>query len=144
MDSMLVHDLQFKVFVYGTLLQGEYNHRVAEPFLINVEEGSIMGHLHTVGPYPALVVDEENGQEIKGQWFTVNEVGLKNMDRLEGFHGKGSNFNHYDRVQVKDLDGVREGFVYVYTAEKVKQRNLRKIESGSWKTHQAERQVGTY
>lgn len=122
---------QYKVFVYGTLLVGESNHHVAQPYLENVEKGTIKGLLYNVGPYPAVVLNE-NGIEIKGEWFTVNQAGLEQMDRLEDYQENGQN-NEYERVWVKDYYTENEGFVYVYTKEKA--RNLSLIESGSFREH---------
>ncbi|MFS0883344.1 gamma-glutamylcyclotransferase [Metabacillus niabensis] len=121
-----------RVFVYGTLMEGESNHRVAKPYLLEVEEGSVSGNLYNVGPYPALTLSED-GDIVKGQWFNVTEEGLENMDKLEGFYGEGAPHNHYNREFVKDINNSIEGFVYTYTKEKVEKRGLPKIKSGSWK-----------
>ena len=133
-----------KVFVYGTLIQGQHNHRVAEPFLLEAKEGAVKGNLFSVGGFPALALDGENQIEVKGQWFTVAEEGLKNMDRLEGYQ-EGSPYNHYERVRVTDINGVDEGFVYVYSMKKCIGRGLPVIESGSWvEYHQARRKAYQY
>ncbi|WP_458413792.1 gamma-glutamylcyclotransferase family protein [Schinkia sp. CFF1] len=123
--------LQFKVFVYGTLLVGESNHHVAKPYLLHVEEGTIKGFLYSLGPYPAIVLDD-NGVDIKGEWLTVNQLGLERMDWLEDYQENGQN-NDYERVWVKDSYTENEGFVYVYSLEKVK--GLKRIESGSWREY---------
>lgn len=121
---------QYQVFVYGTLLVGESNHHVAKPYIQHVEEGTIKGHLFNVGAgYPAVVLDQD-GVDIKGEWFTVNKVGLERMDWLEGYQENSSN-NYYDRVWVKDCYKDREGFVYVFT--KGQAQNLQPITSGSWR-----------
>ncbi|MBD8067350.1 gamma-glutamylcyclotransferase [Bacillus sp. PS06] len=122
-------DKEYLVFVYGTLLVGESNHHVAKPHLVHVEEGSIRGYLHDVGPYPALLLDE-NGGIISGEWFTVTEEGLARMDELEDYQ-EGRESNHYDRVLVKDRNKNLEGFVYVYNQEQIE--GLPRITSGSWR-----------
>lgn len=118
----------YKVFVYGTLLVGEENHYVAQPYIEYVEKGTIEGLLYNVGDYPAVVL-VDGGMEIKGEWFTVNQKGLEQMDWLEDYTENGSE-NEYERVWVKDCYTNNEGFVYVYTNEKV--RDLEQIKSGSW------------
>ena len=117
------------VFVYGTLLVGEGNHHVAEPFLQRVREGTVRGQLYNVVSYPALVLDDQ-GQQIVGEWFSVTEEGLRRMDWLEGY-SESSCHNHYERVWVNDDTKQIEGFVYIYTKEKA--RGLELIKSGSWR-----------
>lgn len=121
----------YKVFAYGTLLVGESNHYVAEPYLKQIEEGTIKGFLYSLGPYPAVVLDD-NGVDIIGEWLTVNRIGLKRMDWLEDYQENSQN-NDYERVWVKDCNTENEGFVYVYSAEKV--NGLKRIESGSWREY---------
>lgn len=121
----------YQVFVYGTLLVGESNHHVASPYLISVRSGHVKGYLYDVGAYPALVLDDE-GNEIPGEWFTVTEEGLKQMDWLEDYE-EGRADNEYERVLVKDCRQDMEGYVYVYSLEKAK--HLPIIPSQSWRKH---------
>ncbi|MDI3257142.1 MAG: gamma-glutamylcyclotransferase [Kyrpidia sp.] len=115
------------VFVYGTLLTGEPNHRVAAPHLHGVQPGRVRGRLYDVGPYPALVLDEA-GREIEGQWFEVTPEGLKAMDDLEEYRGPGQN-NFYERVRVRDAQTNRCGWVYVWADS----RGYPEIPVGSWR-----------
>ncbi|RID85291.1 gamma-glutamylcyclotransferase [Peribacillus asahii] len=119
----------FRVFVYGTLLTGESNHHVAKPYIKQMKQGKVRGWLYNVGAYPALVLDSE-AEEIIGEWFSVTEEGLKRMDWLEGYE-ENRIHNDYERVWVKDVSGDIEGFVYVYSIEKVE--GLEKIECNSWR-----------
>jgi gamma-glutamylcyclotransferase (GGCT)/AIG2-like uncharacterized protein YtfP len=120
-----------RVFVYGTLLTGESNHRIAAPFVRSVEPGAVRGTLYDVGPYPALVVGGEDDGTVAGEWLTVTEPGLRAMDALEEYYGPGDPRNDYERVRITDLDGVRSGWVYVWTDS----RGCPKIASGSWRAH---------
>ena len=104
--------MMIDVFVYGTLLPGERNHHVAQPYLKVRQPGRVRGKLYDAGEYPALVLDP-NGLEIEGVWFTVTGAGLKAMDELEEYFGPGQN-NYYDRVRVEDLGNGRIGWVYVW------------------------------
>ncbi|WP_248930153.1 gamma-glutamylcyclotransferase family protein [Paenibacillus hamazuiensis] len=118
------------VFVYGTLLTGESNHRIAAPYVYAVKPGAIRGTLYDVGPYPALVLDAE-GSRIDGEWLTVTPDGLAEMDELESYYGPGET-NEYERVWVQDIeDGSKEGWVYVYTDS----RGLPRIREGSWREY---------
>ncbi|WP_078547629.1 gamma-glutamylcyclotransferase family protein [Litchfieldia alkalitelluris] len=121
---------QYFVFVYGTLLVGEVNHYVAEPYIQQIETGSVKGFLYNLGPYPALLLDE-SGMEVHGEWFKVSEDGLAQMDILEDFE-EGRTNNLYERVKVNDLNKKLNGFAYVFNKEKIKHLPL--IKSGSWKT----------
>jgi gamma-glutamylcyclotransferase (GGCT)/AIG2-like uncharacterized protein YtfP len=120
----------YKVFVYGTLLVGETNHHVAAPYLLNVQPGKVNGRLYDVGAYPALIASEEG--EVAGEWLTVTEEGLRDMDALEGYK-EGRDNNEYERVWIQDCEQEIEGYVYVYAKEKA--AHLPLIESGSWREH---------
>ncbi|MBP1962458.1 gamma-glutamylcyclotransferase family protein [Paenibacillus aceris] len=123
------------VFVYGTLLVGESNHSVAAPYVQSVQPGAIFGRLFDVGPYPALLLTEENRDwHVVGEWLEVNEEGLQAMDVLEGYHGPGGS-NEYDRVWIRDVSGLREGWVYIYPTVE----GLKVINGSSWKEYNAER-----
>lgn len=114
------------VFVYGTLLTGEVNHRIAAPYLREVQPGCIRGRLYDVGAFPALILDAA-GREIEGEWFEVTPEGLKSLDRLEGYSGPGRN-NFYERVWVRDAINGRTGWVYVWQDS----RGCPEIPFGSW------------
>ncbi|WP_352432831.1 gamma-glutamylcyclotransferase family protein [Pyrinomonas sp.] len=45
------------VFVYGTLIPGEPNYRIAAPYVRKTRPGALRGHLYDVGAFPALVLD---------------------------------------------------------------------------------------
>ncbi|TXK85514.1 gamma-glutamylcyclotransferase [Paenibacillus sp. N3.4] len=118
----------FSVFVYGTLLVGESNHHIAAPFVLSVKPGTINGRLYDAGPYPALVLTEEN--YVVGEWLEVTKEGLEAMDVLEGYRGPGAS-NEYERVWVPDVDGLREGWVYIW--EDIS--GLKEISGSSWKLY---------
>ncbi|NRF90305.1 gamma-glutamylcyclotransferase [Paenibacillus frigoriresistens] len=121
------------VFVYGTLLAGESNHHVAAPFLISVQPGTIFGRLYDVGPYPTLALTE-GSHKVIGEWFEVTEEGLQAMDILEGYNGPGAS-NEYERVWVSDVNGLREGWVYIW--ENISE--LVEINSSSWRAYSAQK-----
>ncbi|WP_018130336.1 gamma-glutamylcyclotransferase family protein [Effusibacillus pohliae] len=123
------------VFVYGTLLTGEVNHRVAAPYLHGVQPGCVRGRLYDVGVFPALVLDTK-GYEIRGEWFDVTEEGLRTMDQLEGYHGPGQE-NLYERVWVSDVGNGRSGWVYVWPDS----RGYPEISVGSWREYRSVRGV---
>ncbi|QYR22413.1 gamma-glutamylcyclotransferase [Paenibacillus sp. sptzw28] len=121
------------LFVYGTLLTGESNHHVVAPYLIATEPGAVQGKLYNVGPYPALVLSKSRAAGvIVGEWMTVSESGLPALDQLEHFYAPGDSRNEYERVRVVDIDGNREGWVYVYVWRDPS--GYPEIASGSWRS----------
>lgn len=120
------------VFVYGTLRMGEINHNVVKGFITHSVTGTIKGTLYNVSDrYPALILDNE-GFEVEGEWLVVDNSALKEMDRLEGYHGPGKD-NFYERVWVKDLHSDYEGWVYVWEYPSTKSVKYPVIPSGDWK-----------
>ncbi len=68
------------VFVYGTLLVGESNHYVAEPFLLSVQPGAVRGRLYDVGHYPALALILTNIRKRKKVSLSVNGLRSRKKD----------------------------------------------------------------
>lgn len=109
-----------KVFVYGTLLAGERNHRA-------LREAPFLGTARTTpgwalvdwGPYPAMVAGDG---AVEGEVYAVDAATLARLDALEG--------EPYRRVGVI-LDGGGEAQAYVMPAASV--AHLPRIASGSWR-----------
>ncbi|MBB6734087.1 gamma-glutamylcyclotransferase family protein [Cohnella zeiphila] len=121
-----------RLFVYGTLLTGEANFPIVAPYLIASEPGAVQGKLYNVGPYPALVLSEDRADGvIAGEWMTVSEAGLPALDRLEQFYAPEDPRNEYERARIVDIDGKREGWVYLYARQL---SGCPEIASGSWRS----------
>ena len=99
-----------KVFVYGTLKDGEANHHLVERANgVRIGEGCIEGFtLSSNGAYPAAVPQPSHAP-IALVWGEVYEVdSIDEIDRLEGYP------NFYDRrEEVVDL-GDREEVAWCY------------------------------
>jgi gamma-glutamylcyclotransferase (GGCT)/AIG2-like uncharacterized protein YtfP len=126
-----------RVFVYGTLLQRESNHRVIAPYLDTVEPGTIRGTLYDYGPFPFLVITSTG--TVYGEWMTIKagmeRQALASLDRLEGYREDEKN-NLYDRVTVTDLKHPAiEGYVYTYPddGEHINIRQFPVIVQGNWR-----------
>ena len=118
------------VFVYGTLLCGESNHHVAQPYLISVQIGGVRGVLYDVGEYPALMLDAE-ANIVAGEWLALDPSALPVLDELEDYNGPEGP-NEYERVWVRDESGpALEGWIYVYNDA----RGLPVISDGSWRDY---------
>lgn len=83
-----------KVFVYGTLKTGHYNHRVLKiggTSKLLVDDAYITGKMFDLGPYPVVT---EGDRPVKGEVWLVDDNTLERLDHLEG-HPR-----HYERQQV--------------------------------------------
>lgn len=119
-----------RIFVYGSLLTGAYNHHVAAPFVRSAQSGGVRGRLYDKGDYPALVVDEK-GPVAAGEWLTVTDEALEVLDAFEDFHGPGHPSNEYERVWVRDAESDLEGWAYAHADGE----GLKLIPGGSWKDY---------
>ncbi len=77
-------------FVYGTLQTGECRARCWPHPAVSIEDATIVGQLHNLGPYPALV---EGNHEIAGElWRLAPEHlprTLEVLDAVEAAAGEG-------------------------------------------------------
>jgi gamma-glutamylcyclotransferase (GGCT)/AIG2-like uncharacterized protein YtfP len=120
-----------KVFVYGTLLQGEPNYHVmerSEGRLVGMAELQAKMEMLDLRAYPMLV-KSEGTNIIEGEVYEVET--LEHLDRLEGYP------SFYDREQVRTSEGV--AWVY-YGKRASRYAHAPVIESGDWRQHLSERE----
>lgn len=117
-----------RVFVYGTLLAGEPNHRVLAGARL-VAEGRTQPafELRDLGPFPGLV--HGGGHAVVGEVYEVDDATLAALDRLEG-HPR-----FYRRTTVSLADG-EQVWTYLLGPEQVEGRPI--IRSGSWRARRQE------
>jgi gamma-glutamylaminecyclotransferase len=111
------------VFVYGTLLFGERNHRHltgARPIGAALTQPAF--RLYDLGPFPGLVAGGEHA--IIGELYAVDEATLAALDRLED-HPR-----FYRRVSIVLADGANVE-TYLLTPEQVAGHPI--ISSGNWR-----------
>lgn len=115
-----------RVFVYGTLLSGEPNHRLlaAAPFVGPALSAPVFS-LVDLGPFPALV--EGGAGAVVGEVYEVDRPTLARLDLLEG-HPR---FYKRHRIALDDGSHVE---TYVLSPEQVAGRPV--IGSGSWRARQ--------
>lgn len=111
--------MMHKVFVYGTLLAGEPNHRVLGDSKLS-KKVSLALHCKMVslGSYPALV-QQEGWRAIRGEVYDVTDDTLQSLDYLEGHP------TFYERFKV---NGV---WVYFLNSD-IATGRYPVIESGDW------------
>jgi gamma-glutamylaminecyclotransferase len=116
------------VFVYGTLLYGEHNHRhLTGARLVGAARTLPAFRLHDLGPFPGLVAGGEHA--VSGEVYAVDEPTLAGLDRLEGTP------DFYRRVSIVLADGAHTE-TYVLTPEQV--AGFPVIASGSWRARTKE------
>ena len=112
-----------RVFVYGTLLAGEGNHRLlANATLVGEARTEPAFTLHTLGAFPGLV--KGGACSVAGEIYEVDAETLARLDALEG-HPR-----FYRRTRIALDDGAIVE-TYLLTPEQVEGRPV--IRSGNWR-----------
>lgn len=112
-----------KVFVYGTLLLGEGNHRqLRGARLLAVRRTEPRYTLVSLGPYPALV--DGGTTSVTGEVYDVDHELLRALDRFEGVP------TLYRRARIRLLGGES---VAGYLLARPRTRSYPLIASGDWR-----------
>lgn len=111
------------VFVYGTLMQDEGNHRLLRTSKFVQPDHAFGFTLLHMGGFPAVVPCADSAREVTGEVFQVADAALARLDCLEGVP------TLYTRETVTLGSGI-EAFIYVLTHRSAK---LPVIESGDWR-----------
>lgn len=128
-----------KVFVYGSLMEGFWNHtRVLEGKVEILGRGEVKGNLyHLREGYPALLEGEDQVVgEVSGP---VDEDLLRHLDYLEGYReGRKNNLYNRKAVDVRMADGSSvECWVYVYGDAEYARGRGTYLPDGDWRRHMA-------
>lgn len=117
-----------RVFVYGTLLAGEPNHRLlTDARLIAEARTKPAFELRDLGAFPGLVRGGEHA--VAGEVYEVDAATLAALDRLEG-HPR-----FYRRTRIALEDGATVE-TYLLAPEQVEGRPV--IDSGNWRARRKE------
>jgi gamma-glutamylcyclotransferase (GGCT)/AIG2-like uncharacterized protein YtfP len=82
-----------KVFVYGTLKKGFHNHSVLQGAEYIGTANSVQKfNMINLGGFPAVLYNSDDGYQISGEIYKIND---KILDRLDILEGEGT---FYDRV----------------------------------------------
>ncbi len=118
-----------RVFVYGTLLAGEGNHRLlaSAKFVCDARTEPAF-ELRDLGAFPGLVRGGEHA--VAGEVYEADAETLARLDRLEG-HPR-----FYRRTRIA-LEGGTEVETYLLMPEQVEGRPV--IVSGKWRSRRKEK-----
>jgi gamma-glutamylcyclotransferase (GGCT)/AIG2-like uncharacterized protein YtfP len=109
------------VFVYGTLLRGEVNHRLLSAAeYLGDHKTEPRFTLLELGAYPGVVLGGHTA--ISGEIYRVGEAAMRQLDRLEDYP------RLYDRVLISSAFG--RTWIYVYRG---RIQGRRVIASGDWR-----------
>jgi len=118
------------VFVYGTLMKGEPNHRLLSASTFMCQAFTATGFtMIDLGAFPAILAGGTS--TITGELYEVTKETLAQLDRLEGHP------HFYERTPIR-LIGGRTVDAYVLKHDDGRSRGV--IESGSWREHLAAEQ----
>jgi gamma-glutamylcyclotransferase (GGCT)/AIG2-like uncharacterized protein YtfP len=120
-----------RIFVYGTLMKGEYNHYLLESsrFLDNASTRAEFD-LFDLGLYPAMA--EQGRLQVKGEIYEVDDSALAMVDMLEDHP------NWYTRTKIRLSNGET---VETYIMPRRKLEGFPIIESGDWRNRNNELRV---
>lgn len=117
-----------KVFVYGTLLRGEANHRLLEhSTFVGYARTPAAYRLHSLGGFPGMVLG--GNSIVEGEVYDVDVATLARLDRLEGHP------SFYRRMWIRLGNGTR-ALTYLLPQHRVSERAV--IASGNWRDHRRE------
>lgn len=125
---------EIRVFVYGTLREGEPNHRIVRGRLLAPVERAVTEPgwaLYDLGPYPAMAATSNGVGCVYGDLVVVDEATLAVLDRFEGV-----DVGHYQRVaiSVHNADGDDcSAWAFVQDLRQV--RGAPRLTPGDWTTH---------
>ena len=110
-----------KVFVYGTLREGEANAYLLKE-AVKLGDGCLSSGyiLYDLKAYPAAIASR-SGTSLFGEVYQINEGILRDLDQLEEYPVE------YDRVEVETAYG--RAWIYLYNQPVV---GLPVIEEGDW------------
>ena len=114
-----------KVFVYGTLMRGEFNHCVLNGHGVEYLGTGITKRgftLYSLGPFPGMVFGGSNA--VVGEIYEVDDFTLMQLDGLE------SHPDFYRRTEI-ELQGGEKAQTYILNESYI--RDCEVIKSGDWK-----------
>src|SRR5580700_10044401 len=73
------------LFVYGTLKRGQKSHHyIADQEFLGTATTMPLYRLYALGWHPGMVLDADNGLEVAGELYAVDDATLGKLDVYEG------------------------------------------------------------
>lgn len=118
-----------KIFVYGTLLDKNYNEpaRVFHEITREIGPAQIQGKLYKISWYPGVQLSDDPADQVQGALFELSDP-VNNLTFLDQY--EGSEYNRSIET-VQTSSGPQEAWVYLYK-EDVEDAQL--IPSGKFST----------
>jgi gamma-glutamylaminecyclotransferase len=118
-----------KVFVYGSLMSGQGNHRLlASARFVRAAHTEAAFTLVSLGAFPAMIAG--GATSVRGELYEVDDATLAALDQLEG-HPR---FYRRELVSLRDDD---RAFAYVLASGSDRRHDV--IDSGDWRERCASR-----
>ena len=103
--------LPLRLFVYGSLMPGHYNHCRIEPYVRCACSGRIKGVLVDLGAFPALV---PGIGIVDGVLLEVDAAAMAVTDLIEGYMPGRNHCLYYRKEVVVDLDDHTQVLAWTY------------------------------
>jgi len=116
-----------RLFVYGTLKRGHYNHTVLGDSHY-IGKDSVYGAfaLHDLGSFPGVVTDTTVNREIFGEVYELTDPEIvKDVEYLEGYP------TFYYRLPIVTTNGAECEMYVLYNESRIRAKSI--IEDGEWK-----------
>lgn len=128
-----------RIFVYGTLRNGETNHARYLSGAQFEKKSTVRGfQMFALAGYPFVL--KSVGSLIQTESYLIDAQTLARIDLLELFLGEGHPENEYNRVEVENEFGDK-GFLYVYADENLADKRY-PIDDGNWPKYREINQFG--
>lgn len=126
LDAALRDSTCVRVFVYGTLMRGEPNHRWLDGarLLDGAARTAPSYELHDLGDFPALALEGDSA--VSGELYLVDEQGLARLDELEAHP------ELYSRENIR-LDQGTSAVAYAMSRSLLAKHSLGVIREGDWR-----------
>lgn len=124
--------MKHRVFVYGTLKNGESNSLLlwsSQYIGPEVIEGYRM---YDLGVYPAIVKTDNKNEMVGGEVWEISSGTMEVIDKMEGWKGDNNPQNLYNKDVVQTNYG--EAFVYSLNIAEHERLNYPIIADGNWST----------
>lgn len=115
-----------KIFVYGTLMKGEFNHSILSSPHVNYLKNGITKRnytLYNLGAFPGMVANGSNS--VVGEIYEVDDFTINMLDGLE------SHPTFYKRTKI-ELQGGEKVQTYILNESYLEGCEI--IKSGDWKS----------